>query len=193
MPIADAAATVVARAGIAGCTVRSVADEADSTNPRGPMTTTTTTAFDTSKLRWSVVDGDGSTSYRMHQETSILGYDRDAGTIDFLVRFDNCGGHCPAHRHITTTSVLVLEGEQHLDDMLAGGERGPHKVRKAGEYHLTTGDKLPHMERGGPDGALVFYSHHTSDGRLYELVDENGEVIHVFTLDYIVRVWEAGA
>lgn len=82
-----------------------------------------------------------------------LGYDRDAGTLDFLVRFDNCGGHCPAHRHITATSVLVLQGEQHLQDMLPGGERVA-KVRKAGEYHLTTGDKHPHMERGGPDGAL---------------------------------------
>lgn len=124
---------------------------------------TTTTAFDTSNLRWSVAEGDGSTSYRIHQETSILGYDRAAGTIDFLVRFDNCGG------------------------------RGPHKVRQAGGYHLTTGDQHPHMERGGPDGALVFYSHHTTDGRLYELVDENGDVIHVVTLDDMVRSWEAGA
>ena len=150
------------------------------------------TAFDTTHLRWMVSDGDGSTSYRVHQETSILGYDRDAGTIDMLVRFDDCGGHCPAHRHVTTTSVLVLEGEQHLDDMLPGGQR-VHKVRKAGEYHLTTGDVHPHMERGGPNGAVVFYSHHTNDGRLYELVDEGGEVVFVVTLDDLVRAWEAPA
>jgi len=150
------------------------------------------TDFDPSNLRWMVSNGDGSTSYRIHQETSILGYDRAAGTLDMLVRFDNCGGHCPAHRHITTTSVLVLAGEQHLDDMLPGGQR-VHKVRKAGEYHLTTGDTHPHMERGGSDGALVFYSHHTNDGRLYELVDEKGEVIYVVTLDDLANAWEAQA
>ena len=148
--------------------------------------------FDTSNLRWMVSDGDGSTSYRIHQETSILGYDRVAGTLDMLVRFDNCGGHCPAHRHVTTTSVLVLDGEQHLDDMLPGGQR-VHKVRKAGEYHLTTGDTHPHMERGGSDGALVFYSHHTDDGSLYELVDEKGEVIYVVTLDGLADAWESQA
>ena len=150
------------------------------------------TQFDTSKLRWMVAEGDGSTSYRMRQETSVLGYDRKAGIIDFLVRFDDCGGHCPAHRHITTTSVFVLEGEQHLADMLPGGKRVP-KVRKAGGYHITNGDLHPHMERGGPNGALVFYSHHTTDGRLYELVDEDGKVIHTVSLDEMIDSWEAGA
>ena len=154
--------------------------------------TTATSAFETINRRWIESYGDESSSYRVHLETSVLGYDRDAGTLDFLVRFDNLGGHCPAHRHITTTSVLVLQGEQHLQDMLPGGERVA-KVRKAGEYHLTTGDKHPHMERGGPDGAIVFYSHHTTDGRLYELVDDDGNVIYVVTLDDLITSWEASA
>ena len=150
------------------------------------------TQFDTSKLRWIESHGDGSTSYRIHLETSILGYDREAGTLDMLVRFDDCGGHCPAHRHVTTTSVFVLEGEQHLDDMLPGGQR-VHKVRKAGGYHLTNGDVHPHMERGGSNGALIFYSHHTKDGRLYELVDEDGKVVSVVTLDDLASGWESQA
>jgi len=65
------------------------------------------TAFDATRLHWLVSDGDGSTSYRIYQETSILGYYRDAGTLDMLVRFDDWGGHCPAHRHVTATRVLV--------------------------------------------------------------------------------------
>ena len=146
--------------------------------------------FDTSQLRWMDSTGDETSSYRIHQETSILAYDREAGTLDMLVRFDDNSGHCHAHRHVTTTSVLVIEGEQHLDDMLPNGER-VHKVRKAGGHHLTTGDLYPHMERGGSDGALVFYSHHTTDGRLYELVDEEGGVVAVVTLDDLVEAWES--
>lgn len=147
-------------------------------------------AFDTDSLHWMLTEGDGSTSYRIHQEISVLGYDRAAGTLDMLLRFDNAGGHCLAHRHLTTTSALVLEGEQHVTDMDPSGHATP-KVRKAGEYHLTTGDPLPHLERGGPDGALVYYGHHTNDGRLYDLVDEDGKVWLTVTIDSLVAAWEA--
>jgi hypothetical protein len=47
------------------------------------------------------------------------------------------------------------------------------------------------MERGGPDGASVFYSHHTTDGRLYELVDGAGGNVAVVTLDDLVDAWES--
>ncbi len=154
---------------------------------RGAMTT-----FDTDGLRWMVVSGDGSTSYRMHPEISILGYDRDAGTLDMIMRFDNEGGHCPAHRHLISTSILVLEGEQHVMDMDPAGDSTP-KLRRAGEYHLTTGDPCPHMERGGPDGAVVFFGHHTTDGRLYDLVDEGGNVLTTVTVDSLVAAWNASA
>jgi len=150
------------------------------------------TTFDPDGLRWMVVDGDGSTSYRIHQEISILGHDRDAGTLDMLIRFDNEDGHCPAHRHLTTTSILVLDGEQHVTDMGPNCQSAP-KVRRAGEYHLTTGDPFPHMERGGPDGALVFFSHHSTDGRLYDLVDEDRNVLSTVTIDSLVEAWEARA
>ena len=149
-------------------------------------------AFDTDGLRWMVTTGDGSTSYRIHQELSVLGYDREAGTLDMVLRFDRDGGHCLAHRHLTTTTVLVLEGEQHVTDMDPSGP-SETKVRRAGEYHLTTGDPLPHLERGGPEGALVFYGHHTTDGRLYDLVDERGNTFTTVTIDSLVAAWESSA
>ena len=146
--------------------------------------------LDSDGFRWVEVTGAGETSYTVHHELSILGFDRDAGTIDLMIRFDDQGGHCQAHRHLTTTSVLVLEGEQHLDDLMPDGTR-VHKMRPAGQHHLTTGDPHPHLERGGPDGAVVFYSHHTADGRLYEIVDEELNPVAVVTLDGLVSSWEA--
>jgi AcrR family transcriptional regulator len=210
--IAAAAAAVVARNGIAGCTVRAVADEAG-------MTKSTVHYYlrDANELVDLAVLG-FLDALADHAARLIAEAPDGREALHALVRIFTAG-EAPAialtdptlwsdfathawrrgaldelaHRHITTTSVLVIEGEQHLDEMLPGGERGPHKVRKAGEYHLTTGDAHPHMERGGPDGALIFYSHHTTDGRLYELVDEDGKVIHVVTLDDMVRSWESGA
>lgn len=151
-----------------------------------------TNAFNAEELRWMVHTGDGSEGYRINQQLSVLGYDRDAGTLDMVLRFDHDGGHCIAHRHLTTTSVLVLEGEQHVTDMNPDGS-AETKVRRAGEYHFTTGDPLPHMERGGPEGALVFYGHHTTDGRLYDLVDQSGNTIVTVTLDGLVEAFETRA
>jgi hypothetical protein len=148
--------------------------------------------LDGEAFAWRQLTGRGDTSYPVHHEMCLLGYDRDAGTLDLLIRFDDRGGHCHAHRHVCTTSVLVLEGEQHLDEIHPGGT-GPHKVRRAGEHHLTTGDAYGHLERGGPEGALIFFSHHTTDGRLYESLDEQGRVERVVTLDSLIDAWESGA
>jgi hypothetical protein len=143
--------------------------------------------FDADRYNWLEITGDAS--YVIHHELCILGYDRAAGTIDLLIRFDDMGGHCQAHRHITTTSIFVLEGEQHLDELRPGGVR-VHKVRGAGEHHLTTGDPYPHLERGGPAGAVLFFSHHTNDGRLYEIVDDDGNVVSTVTIDSLIAMWE---
>jgi hypothetical protein len=147
--------------------------------------------LDSDRFAWREITGSPDSSYPIHHDLCILAHDRDAGTIDLLIRFDDQGGHCHAHRHITTTSVLVLEGEQHLDELRPGGER-VHKVRKAGDHHLTTGDPYPHLERGGPQGGVLFFSHHTDDGRLYEIVDDDGNVVSTVTIDSLVAAWDRG-
>ena len=147
-----------------------------------------TRGIDPDGYEWMEISGGPDSPYPMHHWLSILGHDRDAGTLDMLIRFDDRGGHCHAHRHLTTTSLLVLDGEQHLEDMLPDGER-VHRVRRAGEHHLTPGDPHPHMERGGPEGALVFYSHHTADGRLYEVVDPDGRPVSTVTIDSLLETW----
>jgi hypothetical protein len=147
--------------------------------------------LDSERFAWREVTGSAESSYPIHHDMCILGYDRDAGTLDLMIRFDDKGGHCQAHRHISTTSVLVLEGEQHLDELRPGGER-VHKVRTAGTHHLMTGDQFPHLERGGPEGAVLFFSHHSDDGRLYEIVDDAGNVVSTVTIDSLIAMWESG-
>jgi len=147
--------------------------------------------LDPERFAWREIAGSPNSSYPIHHDLCILAHDRDAGTIDLLIRFDDQGGHCHAHRHITTTSVLVLEGEQHLDELRPDGAR-VHKVRKAGDHHLTTGDAYPHLERGGPEGGVLFFSHHTDDGRLYEIVDDDGNVVSTVTIDSLVAAWDNG-
>jgi hypothetical protein len=147
--------------------------------------------FEPSRYKWREVKGEPGLGYKVRHDYTILGYDLAAGTLDMLVRWNGDGGHCPIHRHAATTTVLVLEGEQHLWDLHADGSRGPHKVRRAGEYALTVGDTLPHLERGGTEGGLVFFGNHSSNGLLYEFFDEDLKSIGDITMETLIADWKA--
>jgi len=149
--------------------------------------------FDPSRYRWREVTGGPELSYKVRHEYAILGHDVGAGTLDMLVRWSGDGGHCPLHRHVAATTVLVLEGEQHLWDLHPDGTRGPHKVRRAGDYALTLDAPLPHFERGGPEGGLVFFGAHARDGVLYEIFGEDRKPMALVTIETLVADWKANA
>ena len=147
--------------------------------------------FDQSRHKWREVKGEPELSYKVRHDYTILGHDLGAGTLDMVVRWAGDGGHCPIHRHTATTTVLVLEGEQHLWDLHPDGTRGDEKVRYAGDYALSVGDALPHLERGGPEGGLVFFGNHSSSGVLYEILDEELNVIADVTMEGLLADWQA--
>jgi hypothetical protein len=146
--------------------------------------------FDPSGYKWREVTGEPGLSYKVRHDYTILGYDLAGGTLDMAVRWAGDGGHCPIHRHTATTTVLVLEGEQHLWDLHPGGVRGEHRVRRAGDYALTPGDALPHLERGGPEGGITFFGTHSRDGRLYELLDEDLNLLVDVTMEVLLEDWK---
>lgn len=146
--------------------------------------------LDPSRYKWREVTGEPGLTYKVRHDYTILGYDLAAGTLDMLVRWTGDGGHCPIHRHVSTTTVLVVEGEQHLWDLHPDGSRGASRVRRAGDYALTVGDQLPHLERGGTDGGIVFFGNHSSDGMLYELFDEDMQMVASITMELLVADWK---
>jgi hypothetical protein len=149
--------------------------------------------FDPSRYRWREVTGGPELSYKVHHDYTILGGDVAAGTLDMVVRWEGDGGHCAMHRHTATTTVLVIAGEQHLWDIHPDGTRGEHKVRRAGDYALTVGEGLPHLERGGPEGGIVFFGNHCTDGILYEILDEDMKVVGEVTGEGLLADWEQNA
>jgi hypothetical protein len=142
--------------------------------------------FDPSRYEWRRVNGTDEDSYFVHHDYTILGHDLAAGTLDMVVRWGSDGGHCHKHRHTATTTVLVLEGEQHLRDIHPDGSLGEERVRRAGDYALTTAEALPHLECGGAEGGLVFFGCHSNDGKLYEIVDDNGKLVFDVTMETLL-------
>jgi hypothetical protein len=149
--------------------------------------------FDPDRYKWRKVEGGPELSYKVNHDYTILGYDIEAGTLDMVVRWAGDGGHCNVHRHTAVTTVLVLEGEQHLVDLHPDGTRGETKVRRAGDYALSTWDALPHLERGGDEGGVVFFGCHCTEGSLYEILDEDLKVVADVTIESLVADWEANA
>ena len=149
--------------------------------------------LDLDRYRWREVTGDEGSPILIHHDYTILGCDLAAGTLDMLVRWGEDGGHCPIHRHRSTTTVLVISGEQHLWDLRADGSRGEHRIRRAGDYALTVGEALPHLERGGDQGGVVFFGNHSADGKLYEIFDHEMNLLADVTMELLVEDWKENA
>jgi hypothetical protein len=148
---------------------------------------------DPNRYRWREVTGEPGGSVYIRHDYTILGWNLAAGTLDMLVRWRGDGGHCPIHRHTSTTTVLVLDGEQHLWDLGPDGARLEHRVRRAGDYALTAGEALPHLECGGLQGGLVFFGNHSPDGTLYEVYDDAMHLVMDVTMELLVADWQANA
>lgn len=150
--------------------------------------------LDLSKYKWREVTDD-SCSYFVHHDFTILGYSKEAGTLDMIVRWGKDGGHCNLHRHMATTTCFVIEGEQHLYDFDENGVMATEpRIRKAGDYGLSFGAEQPHLERGGPDGGVALFSTHSdSDAVLYDILDEDLNLIIPVTIDLLVADFEENA
>ena len=150
-------------------------------------------AFDQDKHKWRHVSGEPGDSYLVDHDYTILGYNQEAGTLDMVVRWGANGGHCQIHRHTATTTILVLEGEQHLWDLHKDGSKGEERIRKAGDYALTVGPEVPHLERGGDQGGLVFFGSHSDTGKLYDILDEDLNLVIEVTMELLIADFNADA
>jgi hypothetical protein len=124
-------------------------------------------SIDADSVDWHHIQGEPGDTYNLDYEYSLLGYDKAAGKLDMLMRFRPGGGYCEPHSHMAATTIMILQGEQHVEEQLADG--GVKKiVRRAGEYAITGRDALPHLETGGPEGAVILLSLQTNSGILFE-------------------------
>ena len=106
-----------------------------------------------------------------------------AGRIEFLVKWAP-NAYCHYHRHLGETTVAVLLGEQHIH------EEGPletvHKIRQAG-FTGRLPDGEMHMEHAGKDGMTILFSIHAPDGRLFDLLDRQGNILMTVTIEDVVE------
>ena len=141
--------------------------------------------YDNDALRWKHYTGSDKFDYPIDYWSALLSARAD-GHVDLLYRWEP-NSYCHFHRHSADTTSLVLEGELHVIDIDPNtGEELGVKIRPAGDF----ASKAPgdvHMERGGPEGALVFFSLYSEDGSLAETLASDGRVLGTSTIDPILQ------
>jgi hypothetical protein len=85
------------------------------------------------------------------------------------------------HRHRALTNTLVIQGEHRLYE-----PNGILKeVRSVGTYTSTPPGE-PHREGAGDEGGVVFYSVRGKDSVLFEVLDDNLNVVGTLSMDDFV-------
>ena len=130
-------------------------------------------------LNWTRVTGSRRFDYPIDYEVAVLHVDEASGRIDFLSRWAP-DAYCHYHRHIGETSVLVLEGEHHIVETKE--HETVHKIREPGFFTTNPGGDV-HMEYGGAEGTLVYFSCLAIDGALFDVMDKDGTVLTTATVE----------
>lgn len=134
-------------------------------------TATTSYVFDDRYIRWYEL-GDFK-----HFVFAMLEVDVPRKIVDFVLKFPP-NQKIFLHRHLALTNTLVIQGEHRLYE-----PNGTLKeIRPVGSYTSSPpGD--PHQEGAGDGGGVVFYSVRGKDGTLFEVLDDNLNVIGALGLE----------
>ena len=137
----------------------------------------TSYVFDDRNIRWYTL-GDFE-----HFVFAMLDVDVPQKIVDFILKFPP-NQKIFLLRHLALTNTLVVQGEHRLYE-----PNGKLKeVRPVGSYTSSPpGD--PHQEGAGDEGGVVFYSVRGKDGALFEVLDDNLNVIGTLGLDDFVSAF----
>ena len=102
-----------------------------------------------------------------------------ARTADMLVKFEP-GARCMYHRHVAPATSLVLEGELHIVDQTEAGEK-LRIVKPAGTFTSGVEDDM-HVEGGGENGVIVYFSMRGASDRIYDLLDSQLNLKRAITI-----------
>ncbi len=135
--------------------------------------------YDDNAIEWMHLVGDETFDYPIDYWAAVLNT-RPDGHIDMLFRWEP-NAYCHFHRHLVETTTTVLQGEHHLID-IDNGVEGEHRIRVAGDYSHKPSEEV-HMEYAGPEGSLLLFNMYAPDGRLFEILDKDENVLMLVTID----------
>jgi hypothetical protein len=148
-------------------------------NPQHKEKPMTNRIFDDSNINWQTL-GDFE-----HLHYAILDIDESSKIIDVIFKFA-ANRQILLHRHKALNKTFVIQGEHRLYH--ADGEL--KEVRAVGSYTSSLPSDEPHREGGGDVDVIVFFSIRGSDGVLYEVLDDDLNIIGTLSMQDFVNLYK---
>ena len=113
----------------------------------------------------------------------MLDVDVSQKIVDFLVKYEP-NQQLFLHRHLALTNTLVVQGELRMYE-----PTGVLRVCRVGSYDSNPpGDT--HRDGAGNGEAVVFYSVHGKDGVLFEILDDDLNVVGTLSTEDFMGAWQ---
>ena len=138
-------------------------------------------------LYWTHFEGNRHFDYPIDYWGAILDVRDDGRQLDMVYRWAP-DRYCHFHRHLSAISSTVLAGQLHVTDFAPDGTELDTRVRGVGDYSHTSEPDI-HMERGGPDGAVVLFNLFAPDGDLTHVLGRDLEILRTTTTAEVVSAW----
>ena len=136
-------------------------------------------SFDDRNIRWNKL-GDFE-----HLLYSILDVDEKNSIADVLFKF-SANEKILLHRHLAHNNTLVIQGEHRLYE-----PNGALKeIRPVGSMTSSPPNPDPHREGGGDQDVIIAFSIR-GDGVLYELLDDDLNIIGTISMQDLVALHQA--
>ena len=127
-----------------------------------------TPKFDESNITWRTLD------WLPHIAFFVYKVDEENRIVDVVFKFA-ANQRVMLHRHKSSYVTLVMQGELRFYR-----QDGTHKeTRPTGSYVSGVANADPHMEGGGDEDAIVFFSNRNIEDALYEFLDDSGNLVQV--------------
>jgi len=137
-------------------------------------------SFNNEAITWNRLEGID------HLQYFILDVDSERQIVDVLFKFD-ANEQIVLHRHVALNHMLVLQGEHRLYEP----DGSVKEVRPAGRYTVSPASNDPHREGGGDEEVIILFSIRGTDGKLYEFLDDDMNVVGEFTMDDFIATYSA--
>jgi quercetin dioxygenase-like cupin family protein len=135
-------------------------------------------AFDDRNIRWYEL------GEFKHFVFAMLDVDEKKKLVDLILKFAP-NRQIFLHRHLALTNTLVVQGEHRLYEPTGALK----EVRPVGSYTSSPPGE-PHREGGGAEGAVVFYSIRGEQDTLFEVLDDDLNVVGTLVLQNFIEAFK---
>jgi hypothetical protein len=147
--------------------------------PIGEFSSDVISRLQSNHLEWQRLIGGPRFDYPIDYSVAIVRADPAAGLIEFLAKWAP-NAYCHYHRHLGRTATWVIQGEHHIVEDTE--TQTIHKIRRPGFRGQSPAGEI-HMEHGGADGSTVLFLCEALDGKLFDIVANNGRVLASPTIE----------